>query len=63
MLPCKICEKEVPAEKLSLHSQKCRDVTESKEILTSIIAKMESHGEQAQAMKNALETNAAKEKK
>lgn len=63
MVVCKICEKEVPADRLGPHSQKCKDLAESKELLSSIIAKMEAHGEQALEMKQALETNATKQKR
>lgn len=63
MVVCKICEKEVPADRLGPHSQKCKDFAESKEILSAIITKMDAYGEQALEMKNALETNATKQKK
>lgn len=63
MITCKICEKEVLADRLGPHSQKCKDLIESKELLSSIIVKMKSHGSEALTMKHMLETNAAKQKK
>jgi len=59
---CLICEKEVPDEKLSIHSVKCKESAELKEELHHLANKIESHGERAEKMKTTLETHAAKTK-
>lgn len=59
---CKICENDVPEDKLSIHSLKCKEVAEAKEGLAEIRAKMEGYEEQATRMKNSLEINAVKQK-
>jgi len=61
MIKCKICESEILGERLKDHSSKCRDVTELKENLFVFVNKMESYAEKASAMKNSLETYAAKQ--
>jgi len=62
MIKCKICESEILGEKLKDHSIKCKDVTELKEKLLVFINRMEDFAEKASAMKNSLETYAAKQK-
>ena len=60
MIPCRICEKTVPADKLEPHSAKCIEVTEIRELLRSIVNKMDKHGEKAMHMRNSVETYVAK---
>jgi len=59
---CLICEKEVPDEKLSLHSVKCKESHEIKEELHNLANKLEAYGEKAEKMKITLETHAVKNK-
>lgn len=62
MVVCKICEKDIAAEKLGPHSQKCKEVAQLREELLQIKVKMEDASENAQRMKRSLETQATKQK-
>lgn len=62
LVTCKICESELPAEKLSDHSLKCLEVAELQEKVTGLKNKMEEYAEKASLMKNSLETYATKQK-
>jgi hypothetical protein len=63
MIKCLICEKDILCEKLILHSAKCKDAHEFKEELNNLISIIETHGENAEKMKNSLETHAVKHQK
>ena len=59
---CKICESEIPVDKLLDHSTQCKQVTELKEQLNQFSQTMESYADKANALKNRLETYATKQK-
>ena len=59
---CKICEHPVNPEKLSIHSNRCKEATELKYKVISIGAKLTTIINTAYELQNQLNTNAAIQK-
>lgn len=62
MTKCKICEQNIIDDKLSAHSDKCKEVMELQIELSALRTKMQSYDERATLMKNSLESNAARQR-